>query len=45
MKFLIKYTEFNSDFETIVYASSEEAAVNILMEDLGYITIKSISVI
>lgn len=42
MKFLIKYKEFDRDYETIVYASSEESAIKILMDDLGYITLLSI---
>lgn len=42
MKFLIKYKEFGSEYETIVYASNEESAIKVLMDDLGYVTLLSI---
>lgn len=42
MKFLIKYKEFDSEHETVIYASSEDYAVEILKNDLGFISILSI---
>lgn len=42
MKFLIKYSEFNSEHETIVYASDENSAIKVLEDDLGFISILSI---
>lgn len=42
MKFNIIYAEFNSTYSTFVYASSEESAIRILKDDLGFITILEI---